>query len=308
MTLFKIPPFHVVPQEVQEFNQSFIEQASKLPSVLNLSFEEIRARDAVRALEKSSIASDRYIVGPSGNQIRLRQFLPEKVRGVYLYFHGGGWVTGAADWQDARLEEIAVGAQLAVVSVEYRLAPEHPYPAAVDDCEAAALWLIENALREFGTDELSIGGGSAGAHLCVLTLLRMRDKHSYTRFKRANLMFGVYDLSLTPSARRWGSKELILSTPIMEKLVDSFLPEGIDRCSPAVSPLYADLRNMPPALFTVGTLDPLLDDTLFMYMRWVSAGNAAELLVCSGGIHGFVSMQTPQTDKAKATILEFLHS
>ena len=126
----------------------------------------------------------------------------------------------------------------------------------------------------------------------------MRDKHSYMQFRYANLIFGMYDLArMTPSARNWQNKELILSTPILEKLVNYFLPKNINRFDPAVSPLYADLHNMPPALFTIGTLDPLLDDTLFMYTRWITAGNQAELIICPGGIHGFVTMPTAQADE-----------
>ena len=162
------------------------------------------------ATEKSSIATDRYITGLSGNKIKLRQFIPNKVQGVYLFIHGGGWISGAADWQDTRLEKTAIEGNMAIISIDYRLAPEHPFPAAVDDCEAAALWLIENAAHEFGTKNILIGGGSAGAHLCVLTILRLRNNHSYTQFKGANLVFGAYDLAMTPSMRNWGNKELVL--------------------------------------------------------------------------------------------------
>ena len=91
-------------------------------------------------------------------------------------------------------------------------------------------------------------------------------------------------------------------------MTDWFLPKEINRSDPTVSPLYADLRNMPPALFTIGTLDPLLDDTLFMYMRWISAGNDAELVICPGGIHGFITMPTRQAEEARACVLEFLKS
>ncbi len=295
-----------IPREVKEFNRSIAEQMNKLPSLLDLTPQEIRTRDQNWATEKSSIAVDRYITSSAGNKIKLRIFTPGKVQAAYLFIHGGGWISGAADWQDRRLEDIANEAHIVVISVEYRLAPEHPYPSAIDDCEAAALWLVENSEKEFGTHNILIGGGSAGAHLCVLTLLRMRDKHLYTQFKGVNLVFGVYDLGMTPSMRNWGNKELILSTPIVKKLVDYFLPGNINRYDPTVSPLYADLRHMPPALFTIGTMDPLLDDTLFMYMRWISSGNQADLAICPGGIHGFITMLTPQADLARVNILEFL--
>ena len=95
----------------------------------------------------------------------MRIIAPENPRGVYLHIHGGGWTWGTADEQDPWLDRLAERCGLAVVSVEYRLAPENPYPAAPDDCEAAALWLIREAESRFGTSRLFIGGESAGAHL-----------------------------------------------------------------------------------------------------------------------------------------------
>ncbi|MCG8590978.1 MAG: alpha/beta hydrolase [Proteobacteria bacterium] len=228
----------------------------------------------------------RRIPGPRG-ELALRCLRPAaEARGVYLHIHGGGWTLGGAHHQDPLLLALAERAQLAVVSVEYGLAPEQPYPAAPDDCEAAALWLAEHAGREFGTDTLCIGGESAGAHLSLVTLLRLRDRHGATPFAAANLAYGCYDLAMTPSMRSWGDRNLILSTPIVAWFADQFVPAE-RRCDPDVSPLYADLSDLPPALLTVGTLDPLLDDSLFLYGRWLAAGNAAELDVAAGGIHAF---------------------
>ena len=232
---------------------------------------------------------ERVVRGRSGD-IPIRVFIPPTVRGAYLHIHGGGWVLGNAQSQDPLLWRIAQEAQVAVVSVEYRLAPEDPYPAGVDDCEDAALWFVKEAPAEFGVDRLSIGGESAGAHLSVVTLLRLRDRHGVTgAFNAANLVYGCYDLSHTPSQRLWGDRNLILSGPIIQWFTDSFLP-GIDleaRRDPDISPLYADLRDMPQALFSVGTLDPLIDDSLFMAARWQAAGNEAQLLTYEEGIHGF---------------------
>jgi acetyl esterase/lipase len=237
---------------------------------------------------------DRTIPGPAGD-IPLRVFVPERVDGAYLHFHGGGWVLGAADEQDVLLHTVATRLNMAVVSVGYRLAPEHPFPAALDDCEAAACWLVEHAAREFGSDRLVIGGESAGAHLSVLTLLRLRDRHGAAgAFRGANLVFGGFDLGLTPSQRNWGNRNLILSTPILEWFCDQFAP-GItreERRDPALSPLYADLRDLPPALFSVGDLDPLLDDSLFMSARWRASGNESTLLVYPESVHGFHAFPT----------------
>lgn len=249
-------------------------------------------------------ARARRIPGPAG-EIGVRMIVPESPSGVYLHFHGGGWALGAAHHQDVPNQRLSKACNLAVVSVDYRLAPEDPYPAAPDDCEAAALWLIEHAEREFGTRRLLIGGESAGAHLAVVTLLRLRDRHRLAPFSAANLLFGAYDLALTPSARRWGARNLILSTPIIEWCVDHFVPEPLRR-HPDVSPLHADLAGLPPALLTVGTEDPLLDDSLFLHARWLGAGSDARIAVWPGGLHGFTAFPIPIAERANARIVEFL--
>jgi acetyl esterase/lipase len=251
-------------------------------------------------------ARQRKIPGPAG-EIGVRVLAPDEPRGVYLHFHGGGWALGAAHHQDVPNQRIARETGLAVVSVDYRLAPEDPYPAGPDDCEAAALWLVEHAEREFGTRRLLIGGESAGAHLSVVTLLRLRDRHGLAPFAAANLLFGAYDLALTPSARRWGERNLILSTPIVEWCVNHFVPEPLRR-HPDVSPLYADLAGLPRALFTIGTEDPLLDDSLFLHARWLAAGNEARLSVWPGGMHGFNAFPIPIAERSNAQIAEFLAS
>jgi acetyl esterase/lipase len=193
-----------------------------------------------------------------------------------------------------------------VVSVDYRLAPEHPFPAGPDDCEAAALWLAGRAAAEFGTTRLWIGGESAGAHLALVTLLRLRDRHGLRPFAGANLAYGAYDLSMTPSQRRWGERNLVLSTPILGWFYDFFVPGPERRRDPDVSPLYADLAGLPPALLTVGTLDPLLDDTLFLHARWIAAGGGAELAVWPGGIHGFDAFPTRLSRAARERMDAFL--
>ncbi len=230
-------------------------------------------------------AENRIIGGPDG-PVTVRVLQPEVVNGVYLHIHGGGGVFGRAHHQDSALWDIATTCNVTVVSVDYRLAPEHPYPAGPDDCEAVAVWLASNAKAEFGSDRLVIGGESAGAHFTAITLVRMRDRHAFMGFSGAVLTYGAYDMSFTPSVRRWGDRNLVLNTPTIEWFIDSFVEESLRR-DPDVSPLYADLSNMPSALFTIGTLDPLVDDTLFMHSRWIAAGNQADIAIYPGGVHGF---------------------
>jgi len=255
---------------------------------------------------KSQRARTIMISGNDGHQIALRIIAPDHPRGVYLHIHGGGWVLGAADLQDPMLESLADNTGQAVVSVEYRLAPEHPYPAGPDDCEAAAVWLVQNAKKEFGTDVLTTGGESAGGHLAAVTVLRMRDRHGYTGFRGANLVFGAFDLSMTPSQRMFGNTRLVLRTIDIQQFANAFLPTVTDRRVPDISPLYADLKGLCPALFSVGTGDALLDDTLFMYARWIAAGNEADLAVYPGGAHGFTLFPNSLSTAAMARMSEFL--
>ncbi|MFJ9822317.1 alpha/beta hydrolase [Streptomyces sp. NPDC101151] len=243
--------------------------------------------------------------------VRVRVFVPGRVDGVYLHIHGGGWAFGSAGGQDERLWRLAEQARLAVVSVDYRLAPEHPFPAGPDDCEAAARWLVKGAVAEFGTERLLIGGESAGAHLSVVTLLRLRDRHSITgAFRAAHLLFGPYDLSMTPSQRRFGSRQLLSNTDTLRGGYELFTP-GMgqeQRRSPEVSPLFADLAGLPSARIVVGSEDPLLDDSLFMAARWQAAGAPVQLGVVAGAMHGFTLFPLTVTERELRRERDFLAS
>ena len=253
----------------------------------------------------SDKAIEREIQGSEGT-VTVRAFIPEdQINGVYLHIHGGGWVLGRAHHRDDDLEEIMSDCNAAVISVDYRLAPEHPYPAAQDDCESVAMWVIDNAMKEFGTEKIAIGGESAGGHLSVSTMIRMRDKHGYSEFSRSNLVYGVYDMSGSPSLRLWGDRNLVLSTPTMNWFFDHYL-QNEDRMDPDVSPLYAPLHELAPALFTVGTLDPLLDDTLFMHSRWFASGNPSTLNVYPGATHGFERQPTQLAEKVRSRMRTFI--
>lgn len=296
--------------ETADFNRRLEELLAATPPLQTLPPQAIRdAREQGRGtfgpVVLSDMAQKRSVPGPAG-EVGLRVFLPDRVGAVYLHIHGGGYMLGRAHHSDERNEAIARHCGVAVVSVDYRLAPENPYPAGPDDCEAAALWLVKNAQAEFGTQRLIIGGESAGANLSVGALLRLRDRHDFTGFRGANLVYGGYDLGGSPSAQRWGERYLILSTPIIAWFHDNYIAREQAR-SPGASPLYADLSRLPPALFTVGTLDPLIDDSLFMYSRWVAAGNRAELAIYPGGVHAFDAFPTALAARARARMDTFIH-
>lgn len=292
--------------ETRAFNDALGLALAALPSVHTLPPEETRrarreGRGVFPPLVFSDLATTVTIPGRAG-EISIRVLEAAEPRGAYLHLHGGGWTIGSADGQDALLEEMVRETGLSVASVEYRLAPEHPFPAGPDDCEDAARWFVERF-----SGRLAIGGESAGAHLAVLTLLRLRES-GRTPFDAANLVFGPYDLTGTPSRRLWGDRELLLSSLVMDWFVECFVPgrSERERRHASVSPLYADLCDLPPALFSCGTFDPLLDDSLFMAARWRQAGNEASLSLWPEGVHAYTAFPIEIARRSRAEQIAFL--
>lgn len=295
-----------VSAETAAFNSWLEAQLASVPPVHEVALELTRkARAEGRGVfpEAGPREGSRWaaIPGAPGGPGRVRVSLPGETppRGTYLHIHGGGWSLGAPDLCDAHNQRIAAATGCRVASVEYRLAPEHPWPACADDCEAAARW----ALGEFA-GPLLIGGESAGAHLAAVTLLRLKARRLTGRVAGLVLNYGIYDLRMAPAMANWGERYLVLSTPVTAWFCDNLLPRGaapgVSRADPAVSPLMADLAGLSPALFQVGTCDPLIDDSLFMSRRWQAAGNRAELAVYPGGVHAFDMFGLAIADASRA--------
>ncbi|MDW3218756.1 MAG: alpha/beta hydrolase [Acidimicrobiales bacterium] len=223
---------------------------------------------------------DRQIDGPHG-PIRLRTHVPDgDVRGVVLDWHGGGFFLGRPEMDDVLNLRLAAATRTVVVSASYRLGPEAPYPAGPDDAEATALWVLENASAEWGVPLRAVMGSSAGANIAAGALVRLRDKHdALGAIEAANMVYGVFDMRGTPSQYERG----------IPSFRDLYLPdvERRDRDHVDMSPIFADLRDMPPALFTVGTADYLFDDSLFMAARWHAAGGEAQVAAYPACPHGF---------------------
>ena len=294
-------------EEARAFNAQFAAQLPAGPFDLSTPEGLARARnisafDMLKPRDIAIAAEDR-IVSADNRSVPVRVIVPSSTpRAVYLDIHGGGFFLGSAAMGDANNAELAEELDVVVVSVDYRLAPEYPWPAAPDDCETAALWVLERAMSEFGVDRVLIGGGSAGAHLAAVTLLRMRDRHdAANRFIAADLVFGLYDLSGTsPSGR--------ILMPSSKHYVEAYLRRvsKTKRIDAYVSPLFADLHGMPPALFTVGTLDAFFEDNLAMAMRWLAAGNLAELAVYPESPHAFTVFPTAMAHAANRRELDWL--
>ncbi|MAG31183.1 MAG: hypothetical protein CL908_09890 [Deltaproteobacteria bacterium] len=243
----------------------------------------------------SDRAEPSTIPGPAG-EIPVRIFRPKgKARGLFLHLHGGGWILGNAEMGDLPNEHLCEEFDLAVVSVDYRLAPEHPYPAAPDDCQAAASWLLEKGPAEFGADRMFIGGESAGGHLALVTALRVRDGlEPASQLLGLNLVFGWYDVNGTPSQRGNGGHPDMLDPEGLRFMVDCFTP-GLSeeqRRIPDISPLFANLAGLPPSLVTVGSLDHLRDDSLFLAPLLSAAGVDVALEVYPDSPHGFQALPT----------------
>ena len=294
-------------------------------------YEELRAE--ARALTPSVVEA-MQLTGPPGEDratrlARIRQGIAELVpassdgvdevvggvpcrvfhhpepRGTYLQIHGGAMMFGAARMDDFTNLAISKDVGVTVVSVDYRLAPEDPFPAGADDCLAVA-----RAVLDGGEGRLLIGGESAGGTHAATTVLGIRDELGrIDRVAGVNFEYGLFDFGRTPSMR--GVRPSDLGDVIgrdHDEVVDAYLPgrSVAELSDPACSPLYADLAGLPPALFTVGHADHLLDDNLFMAARWRAWGNDAELAVYPDCIHGFLRFPMALADRARERITAFL--
>lgn len=291
-------PAAVTP-ETNAFNAHGARLMAGQPGIWDIGVAAIRAAGLMPRLPPSPRAINRSIDG-----VPVHIVPANSPRGVYLHIHGGALIMGSAAGQDPMLERIAGQVGMTCVSIDYRLAPAHPYPAAWDDCEKVALWLAQHAKAEFGAEALLIGGESIGATLAVPTLIRLRDRHGFAGFRGANLTFGTYDAGMTPSQRN--ARQGVVRMHDIARNLAAYCPDPQQLRNPEISSLYADLRHLPPALFTVGTLDAFLDDSMFMYCRWLSAGNRAEIAVWPGADHAFTDMPHPLAAPANARIDRFL--
>ncbi|KXT02255.1 hypothetical protein AC578_5059 [Pseudocercospora eumusae] len=241
----------------------------------------------------------------AGREIPIRIFKAAEFppSGIFYHIHGGGWVLQSEHYQDAMLKRYSEEANLTIVSVGYRLAPENPYPQGNEDCVDVAEWLVDEGTKEFGANLKFMGGDSAGAHLSVVTCFSLLESRPDFGFKGLVLNFGAYELSTFLPACHAFDMELVLTKDIIDKYIEAYLPNTTekDRRDPKISPFWKNLMGLklPPALFTCGTLDPLLDDSLFMSAKWAASGADSILKIYPGAPHGFSFFPvggTEQTD------------
>lgn len=251
-------------------------------------------------------AVDRAIPGPAGT-IPVRVYTPNGSAPfpLLVYFHGGGWVLGSLATHDGICRDLAAGAGCVVVSVDYRLAPEHRYPAAAEDCYAAAQWCAAHA-AEIGADpgRIAVGGDSAGGNLAAVVAQMARDRGG-PRLVFQLLVYPVTDAACDTPSYRDNAAGYLLTAPDMAWFWGHYLGDARARGEePYASPLRArDLAGLPPALVVTAELDPLRDEGEAYGAALERAGVAARVTRYDGMIHGFFGMGA-MIDRANAAMRE----
>lgn len=278
------------------------------PALSDLAAPEARAMYKAMASmevgEEVARVDDRLVPGPDGD-VPVRVYTPSaavgEAHGVLLWMHGGGWVIGDLDTADATCRALANRAGCVVVSVDYRLAPEHPAPAALDDCLAALAWTVENfELLGVDASKVAVGGDSAGGNLAAVLCQRVRDDFG-PEIDFQVLVYPVIDLTLTHPSIEENAEGYFLTKATMQWFVDHYLG-GADPKQASVSPLYADdLRGLPPALVVTAELDPLRDEGEAYAAALTAAAVSVEQVRYDGQIHGFMSMAS-MLDDARACL------
>lgn len=235
---------------------------------------------------------ERTIDVPNGRtQVQLYDpGIPAPAPAVVL-LHGGGWVFGNIDTYDGFARQIAKRSGLRCLSVEYTLAPEHPFPAPLDDCIAAIRWAAAEG-SGLGIDprRIAVIGNSAGGNLALAACLALRDAGA-SPIRGAALLYGAYSLDLdTPSVRSFGGGPYFLGKADMARYWSDYLPNEAARQNPLAVPMLANLANLPPLYIAACEFDPLLDDSERLAERAKSAHVDMELRLWKSVVHGAVSL------------------
>lgn len=246
---------------------------------------------------------------PGDPPVPLRVLRPRgPLRAVILDIHGGGWVLGGAALND-RLNVHLATHGFCVVSADYRLLSERRriyVESAIDDCVTAALWTLDH-LGRLGGRDLFLAGDSAGAHLAALTALALRDRRRLAAVRGCVFAYGVFDLSGAPGVRAAGPETLLFDGPAMRADLARLAPHRDEAAlrAPDVSPIYADLTGLPPALFLAGEADPLADDSRLMAAAWGRASDA-DLILAPETPHGFLHFGGPAARGGRRAIRAWL--
>jgi len=248
--------------------------------------------------------ADTTVPGPAGQiPVRIYRVSLEPNQPGIVYFHGGGFVIGSLESHDGTCRRLAHGAECTVVSVDYRLAPEARFPAAVDDSYAATVWVADHAKDlKIDPSRLAVAGDSAGGNLAAVVAILARDRGG-PKLCHQLLTYPVTDLAFKSDSYITNGQGYFLTQEMMAWFGLQYLPPGHDAEDPLASPLYtADLSGLPPATVITAEYDPLRDEGEAYARRLAEAGIPTELVRYDGVIHGFFSMNglIDQADTAHA--------
>ncbi|MBM3683397.1 MAG: alpha/beta hydrolase [Actinobacteria bacterium] len=283
-----------------------------LPTFREVGHERARAGfdrqpDAGRPIEAAR-TEDRSITGPDGDALPIRIYWPTsggEDLGVLVFFHGGGWVVGSITSHDRVCKALTEKTGCITVSVDYRLAPEHPFPAGPEDCYAATVWAAANAASLGGrADRIAVGGDSAGGNLAAAVALMCRDRGGPTLAHQA-LVYPVTDFDPTTASMVANAEGYGLTQDVMVWFHDLYAPEAAHRADPYAAPNRAtDLTGVAAATVIVAGYDPLHDEGVAYAEKLSAAGVPTDLRRYPGQFHGFFSMSRliDQADEAQDVV------
>ncbi|WP_181692305.1 alpha/beta hydrolase [Natronomonas sp. LN261] len=296
--------------QVEDYLHGLSEQG--LPPLHRLSLRD--ARETYRELSvpdepPSSVASvtDRTVPGPGG-EIPIRVYEPAADGALcpLVFFHGGGWMLGDLETHDALCRALANSTECIVVSVDYRLAPEHRFPSGLEDCYAVTRWVANNAETiGCGSDTLAIAGDSAGAALAVGVSLLSRDRDGPAIAYQV-LAYPATDYAFDTSSYDENAQGYFLTRKDMERFWKGYLRSERDGTHPYASPLRTErLDGLPPSCVLTCGFDPLRDDGRRLADRLAEAGVPTRHIQYDDMIHGFLTMLSdPRLDRADEAIEE----
>jgi acetyl esterase len=282
-----IPPTHTLPfEEARRLyrERRFFTQpdAPQLPEVKELQAEGPHGSVPMRMYRPEPKLAPGSIPPPAA---------PDAAQPVLVYFHGGGWVIGDLDTHDTLCRELALHSGCVVIAVDYRLGPEHRFPAAVDDCIAATQWIHAHAAElKVDASRLAVGGDSAGGNLAAVVALAARDAGNIPIAFQL-LIYPATDMRRTAPSHETNGQGYLLTRDTIRYFHDHYITDPAHDLDWRSSPLlHEDLGNLPPAFVLTAGYDPLRDEGLMYAQRLSEAGNRATYICFDRQIHGFITM------------------
>ena len=282
---------------LEGYNKNLANQPDLIPEEYVQGVREIGEHLFIKKLvtdQPALMASVEEIFIPSDNQdIRLRIYTPngEGPFPVLFFVHGGGWCVGSLNTHDALVRFLAKNSGCVAVSVDYRLAPEHKYPAGLDDVETAYHWVLEHQQQLQGNGQIALVGDSAGGNLVTCLAMKCRNEG----IPAANFQLLIYPstdlVSMNTESHHLFGQGHYLTEAQMKGYRDMYLPDKRDAFQDYVSPLHShDLRDLPPAIICTAELDPLRDEGEAYAQKLYQAGVPVHCIRYNGLIHAFIQM------------------